>query len=155
VRLAEALAALRGRPLVGLPELVEAAQAVLGFGSELPMQIVHQKLIVGEVLGAVPDTVPAVPLGRDLAAQQKTLRMKPDPDEKLLELDLRRAIDLGRSHLLHRLQLLGVAWGEPEDLSAVVRLGTFRESWRLRWDPELTVAVIEASLWGTTVAEAA
>ena len=153
VRLADTLAALRGRHLVGLPELVEATQAVLCLGSELPMRLVHEKLIVGEVLGGVPESAPAVPLARDLAAEQRRLRLKADPAEKLLELDLRRAIDLGRSHLLHRLQLLGVLWGEPEEQSA--GMGTFRESWRLRWDPELAIGVIEASLWGTTVAEAA
>src|SRR5262249_14922009 len=71
-----------------------------------------------------------------------------------LELDLRKPTDLGRSHLLHRLQLLGIEWGEPEDLAGV-RMGTFREAWRLAWDPELAVSVVEASLWGVTVAEAA
>jgi len=35
------------------------------------------------------------------------------------------------------------------------RKGTFHEHWRLRWDPELAVALIEAGAWGNTVAEAA
>jgi len=155
VRLAEALAALRARPLVGLPELTAATQAVLCFGRELPLRLVHDKLIVGEVLGAVPEHAPAVPLARDLAAEQRRLRLKPEPEERLLELDLRKSNDLARSHLLHRLALLGVDWGTPADPSATMRMGTFREAWRLAWDPELAVSVIEASLWGTTVAEAA
>ncbi|HET6859635.1 MAG TPA: DUF5682 family protein, partial [Streptomyces sp.] len=33
--------------------------------------------------------------------------------------------------------------------------GTFRESWRLRWEPELAVRVAEAGVWGTTVLSAA
>lgn len=33
--------------------------------------------------------------------------------------------------------------------------GTFRETWRLRWEPELSVRVAEAGVWGTTVLSAA
>jgi hypothetical protein len=33
--------------------------------------------------------------------------------------------------------------------------GTFRETWRLRWEPELAVRVAEAGVWGTTVLAAA
>ncbi len=33
--------------------------------------------------------------------------------------------------------------------------GTFRETWRLRWEPELAVRVAEAGVWGTTVPAAA
>src|SRR3546814_13255040 len=42
------------------------------------------------------------------------------------------------------------------DLDSEVRsTGTFRETWALQWKPEFSVSVIEASLWGTTVAAAA
>jgi hypothetical protein len=34
-------------------------------------------------------------------------------------------------------------------------LGTFHELWRIDWQPELALAVIEAARWGHTVAEAA
>ena len=44
VRLAETLAALRGRPLPGLPELNEAVQAVLCFGSEMPLPLPDLRL---------------------------------------------------------------------------------------------------------------
>jgi hypothetical protein len=33
--------------------------------------------------------------------------------------------------------------------------GTFRESWTLQWDPEFVVALIEASIWGNTIEQAA
>jgi hypothetical protein len=70
-----------------------------------------------------------------------------------LELDLRKENDAGRSRLLHRLRLLGVAWGEPA--ASRGSTGTFRETWRLRWEPELSVRVAEAGVWGTTVLAAA
>uniref|UniRef100_UPI0006E3956E DUF5682 family protein n=1 Tax=Peterkaempfera griseoplana TaxID=66896 RepID=UPI0006E3956E len=154
VRLAEALAAMRGRPLAGLTETLDAVRAVLGDGSDSALALVHDRLVVGDALGEVPGTAPAVPLQRDLSRQQRSLRLRPDPAERDLDLDLRKETDAHRSRLLHRLRLLGIPWGEPAR-SAVGSTGTFRESWRLRWDPELAVRVVEAAPWGTTVEAAA
>jgi hypothetical protein len=75
VRLAESLAALRNRRLPGLPELNEAIQAVFCFGSDLPMRLIHDKLIVGDRLGKVPPETPMMPLQQDLMRQQKRLRI--------------------------------------------------------------------------------
>ncbi|MFI1725770.1 DUF5682 family protein [Streptomyces sp. NPDC020489] len=153
VRLAETLAAMRGRPLAGLGETTDAVRAVMCEGSDVPLSLVHDRLVVGDVLGEVPQGAPAVPLQRDLDRTQRRLRLKPEALERELELDLRKETDAGRSRLLHRLRLLGVGWGEP----AVSRgsTGTFRETWRLRWEPELSVRVAEAGVWGTTVLAAA
>ncbi|GHE10742.1 DUF5682 family protein [Streptomyces alanosinicus] len=153
VRLAETLAALRGRPLPGLGETTDAVRAVMGDGSDVPLALVHDRLVVGDVLGEVPESAPAVPLQRDLARQQRALRLKPAALERELELDLRGDTDAGRSRLLHRLRLLGVGWGEPARSRGST--GTFRETWRLRWEPELSVRVAEAGVWGTTVLGAA
>jgi hypothetical protein len=149
VRLAEALAALRDRPLPGLAELNEATQTVLCFGDPLPMQLIHQQLIVGERLGRVPDELPMVPLQQDLQRQQKRLRLKLEATESSLELDLRKPLDLERSQLLHRLMLLNVPWGKPQSVGNAK--GTFRESWRLQWQPEFAIRLIEAGIWGNTV----
>ncbi|MGW1104076.1 DUF5682 family protein [Streptomyces sp. NPDC002540] len=153
VRLAEALAVMRGRPLAGLGETTDAIRAVMCEGSDVPLALVQDRLIVGEALGEVPDTAPAVPLQRDLTRQQRTLRLKPEALERELELDLRKDTDAARSRLLHRLRILAVGWGEPA--AGRASTGTFRESWRLRWEPELYVRVAEAGTWGTTVLSAA
>ncbi|MET8563603.1 DUF5682 family protein [Streptomyces flaveolus] len=153
VRLAETLAAMRGRPLPGLGETTDAVRAVLCDGSDVPLALVHDRLVVGDVLGEVPESAPAVPLQRDLARQQRSLRLKPEALEREVELDLRGDTDAGRSRLLHRLRLLGVGWGEPARSRGST--GTFRETWRLRWEPELSVRVAEAGVWGTTVHAAA
>jgi hypothetical protein len=153
VRLAETLAALRDRPLPGLPELNEATQAVLCFGDVLPMQLIHQQLIVGERLGKVPAETPMIPLQQDLQRQQKRLRLKPEATETSLDLDLRKPLDLERSHLLHQLNLLQIPWGRQQSTGNTK--GTFREAWRLQWQPEFAIQLIEAGIWGNTIATAA
>ena len=154
VRLAEALAALRGRPLAGLEEVTEAARSVLCEGSDLLIALIQRQLVVGERLGAVPAATPMVPLQRDLQDQQRRLRLRPQAAPRDYDLDLRKPNDLARSHLLHRLALLGVRWGVPQQ-GRTRNIGTFRESWQLTWRPELDLALIEASMWGSAVAAAA
>ncbi|MGA5809158.1 DUF5682 family protein [Streptomyces cellulosae] len=153
VRLAETLAALRGRPLPGLGEATDAVRAVMCDGSDVPLALVRDRLVVGDVLGEVPDTVPAVPLQRDLERTQRRLRLRPEADERELDLDLREETGAERSRLLHRLRLLGIEWGRPAAPRSGT--GTFRETWRLRWEPELAVRTAEAGVWGTTVPTAA
>ncbi|RSM54707.1 hypothetical protein DMB66_37275 [Actinoplanes sp. ATCC 53533] len=152
-RLAEALATVRGRPLAGLAEVTDAAEAVMCDGEPLRVELIGRRLVVGERLGGVPDAMPAVPLARDLAAQQRSVRLKPEALERVLDLDLRRDTDLARSRLLHRLRAIGVPWGEPD--AAQRGTGTFREQWRLRWQPEFAVQLVEGSMYGTTVLAAA
>ncbi|MEV6315826.1 DUF5682 family protein [Streptomyces sp. NPDC051776] len=153
VRLAEALAAMRGRPLAGLGETTDAIRAVMCEGSDVPLALVRDRLVVGDALGEVPEAAPAVPLQRDLTRTQRSLRLEPEAAERELELDLRKDTDAGRSRLLHRLRILGIGWGEPARSRGA--LGTFRETWRLCWEPELSVRVAEAGVWGTTVSAAA
>lgn len=153
VRLADTLAAMRGRPLPGLTETTDAVRAVMCDGSDVPLALVHDRLVVGDVLGEVPEAAPAVPLQRDLDRTRRRLRLKPEALERDLELDLRKDTDAERSRLLHRLRLLGIDWGEPTGSRGGT--GTFRETWRLRWEPELSVRVAEAGVWGTTVLGAA
>ncbi|HMG69816.1 MAG TPA: DUF5682 family protein [Gemmatimonadaceae bacterium] len=152
VRLASTLAALRGRAVPGLPELSESALSAFLNGDSTPLALIRSRLVIGDALGTVPDGTPMVPLQESLARDQKRLRLAPQASEKLLELDLRQAFDRERSVLLHRLSLLGVDWGRAERSTGA---GTFKEVWRIVWAPELAVAVIEAAIWGNTVADAA
>lgn len=154
VRLAEALAALRGRPFPTLPELNEAAESALCGGNAEPMRLVRRRLVVGERMGMVPPDVPAVPLQRDLRKEQARLKLRPEPEPGTLKLDLRQEIHLDRSRLLHRLALLDIPWGSPVEAKGQVA-GTFAELWQLQWRPDLSLRVIEAAMWGNTVRDAA
>jgi Family of unknown function (DUF5682) len=154
VRLAEALAALRGRPLAGLEEVTEAARAVLCEGSDLLVALIQRRLVVGERLGTVPPATPMVPLRRDLHDQQRHLRLRPEAAPRDYDLDLRKPNDLARSRLLYRLALLKVPWGTQQQ-GRTPNIGTFGESWQLTWRPELDLALIEASMWAQSVAAGA
>ncbi|MDQ3705850.1 MAG: DUF5682 family protein [Chloroflexota bacterium] len=153
VRTAEALAALRGRPAVGLDELTEATRAVLCFGNDAPMRLIHDKLIVGETLGCVPAETPMLPLQIDLQKEQRRLKLPVEATQRTLDLDLRKDTDLERSYLLHRLNLLGIRWGQTERTWG--KKGTFHELWKVQWQPEFAVDLIEAGVWGNTVEYAA
>ncbi len=153
VRLAEALASMRDRPAPGLSELMESIQTVLCFGNDVPLRVIHEKLIVGEVMGTVPEATPSVPVQKDLLKEQKRLRLPGESGEKILDLDLRKEIDLDRSKLLHRLNLLDIPWGRSQ--TAKGKAGTFHEIWQLRWLPEYALPLIDSGKWGKTVKEAA
>ncbi len=153
VRLAETLATLRSRRMVGLDEMNESVRTVLLFGDETPLRLIENKLIVGETLGEVPPDSSAVPVQKDFEATLKRLRLKLELNDKLLDLDLRKDGDRERSHLIHRLTLLGIKWGTQQDGRG--KRGTFHEIWTLRWEPEFAVELVGAAQWGNTIEAAA
>jgi hypothetical protein len=153
VRLAETLAAMRGRAVPSLSELNEAVRACLAMGSDLPLKLVRDRLIVGQVMGETPPDAPVAPLAADLEQLTRRLRMRPEPGQKTIDLDLRSETDRGRSHLLHRLGILGVHWGQTQQVRG--KSGTFHEIWALAWQPEFVIDLVAASRFGNTIDEAA
>ncbi len=153
VRLAESLTAIRGLSSAGLAELSEATQTVMCFGDAVPMQLIQTKMIVGERFGATPPDSPMVPLQRNLHKEQRRLKLRPELSKSTLTLDLRNETHLQQSHLLHRLRLLNIHWGQVMPVRG--KGGTYREIWNVQWLPEYTLRVIEANVWGNTVADAA
>ncbi len=152
-RLSLTLAAMRGRPIPGLDEMRESALATLCHGEEVPLRLIERKLYIGEEVGEIDESVPQMPLARDLAIWQKKTRLKLEDIETEVRLDLRSEAGLLKSTLLHRLVILDVHWGKL--IEAEAGRGTFREVWRLRWVPELSVSLAEALVYGGTIEQAA
>jgi hypothetical protein len=156
VRLAESLAAIRHLPKVGLYELNEATQTVLCFGESIMMELINKELIVSNRMGSVPTGAPKVPLQVDLEKAQKRLRLEvnmTDPVTIILDIrNVKNKIDLDKSCLLHRLNLLGINWGERKKVKGTNV--SLKEEWTLLWQPELAVKVIEMGIWGNTIEEA-
>lgn len=151
-KLARSLAIMRNQSFVSLQELNDAVLSVMCMGDHIQLELVRQQLIIGELIGNVPDEVPKVPLQEDFEATIKSLRLKLSAAPKQHDLDLRNENDLERSKLFHRLAILGIPWAS----SAYSRSkGTFKESWMLRWTPEMMIQLIDKAYLGNTVALAA
>jgi hypothetical protein len=160
VRLADTLATLRGIKLPGIEELTEAAQTTFS-GGEAALQLIARKLIIGDVMGEVPVTIPVHPIQEDIEIQIKQLRLSKykfpkshihkDPD---LELDLRKQHDRNQSIFLHRLLLLEIPWGSKRASKGTEKT-TKNEYWDLSWQPEFIIKIIEAGTYGNTLRQAA
>lgn len=157
VLLAENLATLRTRKVPGLDELREAALSTICEGNAERLALIEEKLVVGEAWGKVPAEIPQVPLQRDLEACIKSARLtKEYRITETVDKDLDLRIDSNRlaSQLLHRLNILQIHWGR-EKKGSERRTGSFSEHWKLKWLPDYSIRIIEAGMWGNTVAEAA
>ncbi len=152
LRLSNSLAGIRGRPLPGLDETLQAMQAVFCQGDALPLDFLRKKLLIGDRLGELPEGLPSLPLQQDIDATLRRLRLKTTASVTPLELDLREDGGRARSVFLHRLLALEIPWGEKQEARS---RGTFKEKWSLQWKPELVVAITDASAFGNTVEAAA
>ncbi len=152
VRLALNLAALRGLSTPGLDELQEASRTVMTEGKQAPLDQIRDQVVIGERLGTLPDSIPTLPIEQDLNAAIKALRLKKLDSSEYLTLDLRKPIGLSRSQLFRRLRVLNIPWAQEHHSGG---MGTFKEEWELRWQPEFSLHLIDASLLGNTVELAA
>lgn len=151
VRLAQSCAALRGRSKVSLDDFTEACTSVMGMGSRHTLDTIRHSLLVGNRIGSVPAATPQLPLIADVEKQRKKLRLPQTAESKTIELDLRKEHDLQKSRFLHRLNLLGIDWGETVHSRSK---GTFKETWELCYHPEHTVRLTERAVYGNTLENA-
>jgi len=157
VRLAEALAALRGKPLAGVEDMASAALSVFVQGNEQVFDLVRRRLVIGEVVGAVPASLSAIPLQRDFEKEVRSAHLSKEyaaVDEVSKQLDLRVPGNLKASLLLHRLGLLGIPWGRLHEQQGPSG-STFHEVWRLKWLPDYALQIVRAGSWGNTIESAA
>lgn len=150
-RLAESLASIRGLSRVGLYELNEATQSVMCMGDGILLELVKKELIVANHIGKVPDELPKLPLQNDFETLAQKYRLSITAEGKEYELDLRKELDLNRSKLIYRIEILSIQWGKK--LYARTK-GTFKEVWMLKWQPEMFINLIEMGIWGNTVEDA-
>ncbi len=150
-QLIQALLHLRGRRIPDLDDLFDVIRSVLHHGQDLPEPVLDQ-LLRAEKLGKLPESYIELPIQQDFLQQCKSLRLKLDAAHRELELDLRQAFDLRKSQFFHRLALLGLNWAQSSYTSN--SRGSYKEAWRLSWQPENSLYLNEMSLWGYTIADA-
>ncbi len=156
VNLANHLAALRDIPLPGLIELKEAALSTLCNGLDIKFNLIEKNLIIGNKVGRLPKNIPTVPLQKDLIQQIKKARLSKEynsSEATTKKLDLRKPTGLLGSKLLHRLSILNIPFGKARKGSRYAT-GSFSENWKLKWKPEFSIRIIEASMWGNNMEEA-
>lgn len=165
VRLADALAELRGSSVPALRDLRDAAVTCLGQGRFSAISQAVADTEIGTRIGTLPDGVSRTSIQADFYRQLRDLKLEKyrSVTAQELPLDLRENrmvkqeksafLDLERSFFLHRLRVLGIGF---------VRLGkaaqenaTWAEPWTLCWTPEAEIELVEAALKGDTVAQAA
>lgn len=150
VRLAETLAALRGRSRVGITELQEATLSTMCMGETLLTEFIRTELVVSPRLGRIPQDCPKPPLQVDIEKSIKRLRLPLTEEGKEITLDLREEKDLEKSIFLHRLSLLDIPFGNTVNTYGK---GTFKEGWFLQWKPEFSIEIIDKGSYGNTVQE--
>lgn len=164
-RLADTLAGMRGGRFPNLADLRDAAVTCLGHGSFSEISLACADVEIGTKIGSMPEGAVCTSVQEDFMRQLKELKLqkyrKASAEE--LPLDLRENlrvktekaafIDLERSFFLHRLKSLGVSFctqkARPQDNA------TWAELWELRWSPQAEIEIVEASLKGDTVEQAA
>ncbi len=155
-RLANALATLRGRAIPGIDELQEAAVTVICKGEEKWLELIQKKAIIGQKVGHIPNKIASL-IQQDFEKTIKSLRLTKeyqsvDPVGK--KLDLRKDHDRAVSYLLHRLLLLDIPFGELQSTPETAK-GSYWEIWTLKWQPDFSIHLIEAGMWGSTISDAA
>ncbi|MGN0695958.1 MAG: DUF5682 family protein [Oscillospiraceae bacterium] len=165
LRLADTLASMRGGRMPALSDLRDAAVTCLGHGSFGEISLACADTEIGVKIGSLPEGTVCTSVQEDFIRQLKELKLeryrKAAGEE--LELDLRENLrvkteksaflDLNRSFFLHRLRMCGVHFAETRSRSQ--DNATWAELWKLQWSPETEIEIVEASLNGDTVEEAA
>jgi hypothetical protein len=165
VRLAHALAALNEAPAPTLRDLRDAATCCLGRGETAVIRPALVDAETGDAVGRLPKGIGRTSIQDDFYLQLEALGLEKYQSEKEQELTLdlrenrfvksREAAfrDLDRSTFLHRLGLLGIRFGHKQ--RAGQDQATWKEVWKLRWQPESEITLVESSLSGDTVEMAA
>ncbi|MBL8115849.1 MAG: hypothetical protein JNK60_23435 [Acidobacteria bacterium] len=158
------LAGLRGHDTPSREDLLDGVRSALVKGSldveGVAVLAAARKLLAGDLVGRVPEEAGVPPIVLDFAREGERLGIETERlSIRELSLDLyRRAEHREISRFLFRLSFLGVPFGERvrgpnfvsgEDLERV------EEGWVVRWRPDTEGRLIECSVYGSTVREAA
>ncbi len=159
---ARALAALRGRDHVWRRDLIDAVTSSLikdelEYGCESPFIDAVHAVLRGNRRGRLAEGTRVPPLVQEIRQRLEAFSLQPQHRTDSIELNLLEAGDLQKSRLLHQLRVLEIRGFRRDggtDFLARDDLERLWESWQLRWTPEFESSCIEASRYGTTLADA-
>lgn len=164
VQMTKQLAALRGHPWPMREDVLDGIRSCcikgeVGVEGVVLMRLVNQ-VLAGNRVGEIPPGSDLPPIVDDFYAEAKRFRISLERVErKEFALDLyRNANHRSISRFFHRLSLLEVPFVQFLDGPDFVqgrRLELIIEKWDSMWSPNVESALIEASLFGATIEEAA
>ena len=135
-----------------LADYTDALASTIGMGDSAIIDRIQHEWLIGDTIGSVPENTPQLPLIADIDKQRKQLRLPQTAESREIILDLRKPLDLARSQYIHRLNLLdGGLWATPLARSGK---GTYKEAWRLEYQPEQHIRLTEKAVYGNTLESA-
>jgi hypothetical protein len=158
------LAALRGHRRMSREDLLDAVRSVFVKGADdaegVPVLAIARKHLAGDRVGNVPADAGQPPIVHDFRNSAGQLRLKLDRMEDIeLALDLyRKSAHRDVSRLFHRLAFLSVPFAvfvRGPDFVAGENLERIQEVWKYHWSPQTESSLIERSLYGSTIEDAA
>lgn len=161
---ARRLAALRGRRGPSREDLLDGLRGAFVKGAidaeGVALAVLVQRTLAGSAVGEVPPEAGVPPLVEDFRRRAGELGLGVrDSEPRKLDLEIyRKASHRRTSRLLHAATFLGAQFaaltGGP-DFERGVGLDLMVEHWHWAWSPMAETALLEASVWGSTVEEAA
>ena len=164
VQLTRQLAALRGHAVPTREDVLDGIRSCFVKGEvetegRLVMNLVLE-ILAGNQVGSLPPGSGVPPIVEDFRLQARQLRLPAESvDQREMALDLyRKKPHRKTSRLFHRLELLEVPYASfvsGPDFVRGVGLELMQEHWRVIWSPRAEGALIEASIYGPTIEDAA
>lgn len=164
VQMMKQLAMFRGHPWPQREDLLDGIRSCfvkgeMGVEGQLVMRLARE-LLAGNRVGELPPGAGQPPIVDDFLREARRLRLPVDAVErKEVSLELYRSeTHRATSRFLHRLDFLGAPFAKFVDGPDFVTgqgLDRLHETWSACWSPAAESALIEASLFGPTVEEAA
>jgi hypothetical protein len=159
---ARGLAAMRGRDRVWRNDLIDAVTTALvkdelQYDCASPFLDAVHAVLRGSRRGRLAAGTRMPPLVEDIRQQMEELGLELKRSATLIHLELQEAHDLQSSRLLHQLRLLqigGIKLVDGTNFLDRADMSRLWEKWELRWTPEFDSSSIEASRYGTTLADA-
>ncbi|PGE94346.1 hypothetical protein COF51_24800 [Bacillus pseudomycoides] len=162
-RMIRELALLRGKMQPGLYELMDAVRSafVKGeiFSADKPLTLL-QKSLQGTKRGKLSKEADVPPLVHDFRASVRSFRLPARstvPQETILDI-YKKERHLRLSQFFHCLAFLGVPFCEKlrgPNLARKQNINLIRETWKYRFSAQVENALIDLSVYGGTVREAA
>ncbi len=162
IRVAEGLAAMRGRPGAGRHDLIDAVRTALVKEEVGAREIWTERLLsflCGTAIGNVPASAGSPPIVEDARRRARENRIDvSDGARRRRKLDIRRKpAHLEASRFFRAMVLLESGFAELEtgpDYLNGVNIGRLFEEWSYAWSPRTEGRLIELAVYGDNVADA-